>query len=240
MSVRRNMPKKLTDEDIKTSESLSGSVLVQDMGLNQVHESASVSFKEENEDDDDGDVFTDALDTLSLKHSISSVVEAMPSEDSQPRDYMMNRFLPAAKSMTVEQQQQPQYALKRQPLSFMSEPMRQIRDIVPDERRATPKRYESCITPPSYYHGIDDEDSEEDSSDDDETSEYLSKRGCGMMSPQICLKNSLGMLSSVRTSNHDQVKLSKVAQLKSRFQSVKQVSSQAFPLLFTSSSIVLI
>ncbi|KAL1219255.1 hypothetical protein V5N11_029540 [Cardamine amara subsp. amara] len=225
MSVRRNIPKKLTDDYIKTSESLSGSVLVQDLGLDQVHESFSVPFKEENEDgdDDDDDVFTDALDTLSLKHSVSSVVEAMPSDDSQPRDYMMNRFLPAAKSMTVEQQQQPQYGLKRQPLPFMSEPMRQIRDIVPDENRATPKRYESCITP-SYYHGIDDEESDEDSSDDDEASEYLSKRGCGMMSPQICFKNSLGMLSSVRTSGHDQVKLSKVAQLKSRFQSVKQLA----------------
>lgn len=229
MSVRRNMPKKLTDDESKTSESLSVSVLVQDMG--------SVPLKSPlgSEDDDDDDVFSDALDTLSLKHSISGVGEVMkqpmPSEDPQPRDFMLDRFLPAAKSMTVEQP--PQYAWKRQPLPLMSEPMRHIRDIVPAENRATPKRYESMISP-SYYQDIDDDEESEEDSEDDEVSEYLSKRGCGMMSPQLCFKNSIGMLSSVHGlkekpySSHDQVKSSKVAQLKSRFQSVKKVHSQAF------------
>ncbi|XP_010469391.1 PREDICTED: uncharacterized protein LOC104749449 [Camelina sativa] len=245
VSVRRNMPKQLHDVDSKTSESLSVSVLVQeDMGLDQVSESSSVPLKsplesleckhveEEESEDDDDDVFSDALDTLSLKHSINGVGEGakppmMPSEDPQPRAFMLDRFLPAAKSMTVEQP--TQYAWKRQPLPLMSEPMRQIRDIVPAENHATPKRYESVVSP-SYYQGIDyDEDSEEDS-DDDEVSEYLSKRGCGMMSPQVCFKNSLGMLSSVHGlkekpySSHDQVKSSKVAQLKSRFQSVKKLA----------------
>ncbi|XP_020884369.1 uncharacterized protein LOC9315548 isoform X2 [Arabidopsis lyrata subsp. lyrata] len=234
MSVRRNMPKQLTDES-KTGESLSVSVLV-----DQVPESASVPLKSPLEgkhveehagESEDDDVFSDALDTLSLKHSISGgvVVEAMkPSMPSEDPQFMLDRFLPAAKSMTVEQPSQ--YAWKRQPLPLMSETMRQIRDIVPAENRATPTRYESSFTP-SYYQDIDDEESEEDS-DDDEVSEYLSKRGCGMMSPQICFKNSLGMLSSahglketpysLRTSSHDQVKSSKVAQLKSRFQSVKK------------------
>lgn len=237
MSVRRNMPKQLTDEP-KTGESLSVSVLV-----DQVPESAFVPLKsslegkhvEENaEESEDDDVFSDALDTLSLKHSISGggVVEGMkPPMSSEDPQFMLDRFLPAAKSMTVDQP--PQYAWKRQPLPLMSETMRQIRDIVPAENRVTPTRYESMISP-SYYQ--DDEESEEDS-DDDEVSEYLSKRGCGMMSPQLCFKNSLGMLSSVhglkekpyslRTPSHDQVKSSKVAQLKSRFQSVKKVPSQA-------------
>ncbi|XP_020884370.1 uncharacterized protein LOC9315548 isoform X3 [Arabidopsis lyrata subsp. lyrata] len=239
MSVRRNMPKQLTDES-KTGESLSVSVLV-----DQVPESASVPLKSPLEgkhveehagESEDDDVFSDALDTLSLKHSISGgvVVEAMkPSMPSEDPQFMLDRFLPAAKSMTVEQPSQ--YAWKRQPLPLMSETMRQIRDIVPAENRATPTRYESSFTP-SYYQDIDDEESEEDS-DDDEVSEYLSKRGCGMMSPQICFKNSLGMLSSahglketpysLRTSSHDQVKSSKVAQLKSRFQSVKKLGSLA-------------
>ncbi|CAH8264680.1 unnamed protein product [Arabidopsis lyrata] len=236
MSVRRNMPKQLTDES-KTGESLSVSVLV-----DQVPESASVPLKSPLEgkhveehagESEDDDVFSDALDTLSLKHSISGgvVVEAMkPSMPSEDPQFMLDRFLPAAKSMTVEQPSQ--YAWKRQPLPLMSETMRQIRDIVPAENRATPTRYESSFIP-SYYQDIDDEESEEDS-DDDEVSEYLSKRGCGMMSPQICFKNSLGMLSSahglketpysLRTSSHDQVKSSKVAQLKSRFQSVKKLA----------------
>ncbi|CAA7019068.1 unnamed protein product [Microthlaspi erraticum] len=252
VSVRRNIAKKLTDDDhdddnSKTSESIPVPVLVQDMGLDQSQRPASVPFKcpleksieeEEEEESEDDDVFSDARDTLSLKHSISgsNVVDAtkppMPCEDHpQSRDYMMNRFLPAAKSMTVRQQQ-PQYAVKRQPIHVMSRPVRQIRDIIPaEENLATPKRYESFTTPLPYYHGTDDEESEEDDDDDDE---YLAKRGCGMMSPQVCFKNSLGMLSSVhglkekpyssRTSNHDQVKSSKVSQLKSRFQSVKKLA----------------
>ncbi|VVB17605.1 unnamed protein product [Arabis nemorensis] len=255
VSVRTNMAKKLTDDDSKTSESLSVPVLVQDMGLDQVPESASVPFKcplekaidgnlqsskgkqvqEEEAESEDDDVFSDALDTLSLKDSISGVVEAkklpVQSKDPQSQDFMLNRFLPAAKSMTVEQQ--PQYPLKRQPLPLMSETMRQIRDIVPAESRATPKRYESVSTPPYYHQGIYEEDSSEED-EDDEVSEYLSKRGCGMMSPQLCFKNSLGMLTSVnglkekpyslKTSSHDQAKSSKVAQLKSRFQSVKKLA----------------
>lgn len=239
MSVRRNMPKMLTDDESKTSESLSVSVLVQDMGSvplkSPMGSSEGKHVEEEESQDDDDDVFSDALDTLSLKHSISGVGEVMkppmPSEDPQPRDFMLDRFLPAAKSMTVEQP--PQYAWKRQPLPLMSEPMRHIRDIVPAENRATPKRYE-CMISPSYYQDIDDDEESEEDSDDDEVSEYLSKRGCGMMSPQLCFKNSIGVLSSVHGlkekpySSHDQVKSSKVAQLKSRFQSVKKVPSQAF------------
>ncbi|CAN7104053.1 unnamed protein product [Brassica rapa subsp. narinosa] len=227
VSVRKNMAKKLTHDDSKTSESPSVPVL----GLDHVPNTASVVFKSSlekaiEEESEDDDVFSDALDTLSLKQSVSGSIEAtkppMASEDpDQSRDFMLNRFLPAAKSMTMEQHQ-PQYAMKRQPSPFMSEPVRQIRDILP---AATPKRYEYNTTP-SYYHGLDDDTSDED---DEEASEYLSRRGCGM-SPQLCL----GMLSSVhglkekpyslRTSSHDQVKSSKVAQLKSRFQSVKKLA----------------
>ncbi|CAF1819625.1 hypothetical protein HID58_059201 [Brassica napus] len=227
VSVRKNMAKKLTHDDSKTSESPSLPVL----GLDHVPESASVVFKSSlekaiEEESEDDDVFSDALDTLSLKQSVSGSIEAtkppMASQDpDQSRDFMLNRFLPAAKSMTMDQQQ-PQYAMKRQPSPFMSEPVRQIRDILP---AATPKRYEYNTTP-SYYHGLDDDTSDED---EDEASEYLSRRGCGM-SPQLCL----GMLSSVhglkekpyslRTSSHDHVKSSKVSQLKSRFQSVKKLA----------------
>ncbi|CAN8316125.1 unnamed protein product [Cochlearia groenlandica] len=258
VSVRRNMAKKLTltdddddDDHTKTSESLSPNVLVQDMSLDQASESASVTLKcplekdivgtnhtrlhsskskhvvEEEEESEDDDVFSDALDTLSLKHNTSDVGEIVkpPLQSMDHQDnFMLNRFLPAAKSMTVKQK--PQYASKRQPLPAMSEPMRQIRDILPAENHSTPKWYGSNISP-SYYHGIDGQESEEDE-DEDEVSEYLSKRGCGM-SPQLCFKNSLGMLSSVhglkeKPSRHDQVKSSKVSLLKSRFRSVKKLA----------------
>lgn len=237
VSVRRNMAKKLTHDDSKTSES--ASVVFKshlekaniDGNLRRQLSSKGKQLEEE-EDDDDDDVFSDALDTLSLKHSVSGNAEATKpptasSEDpDQSRDFMLNRFLPAAKSMTMEQQQTDQYAMKRRPSPFMSKPVRQIRDIVP---APTPKRYEYNTTP-SYYQDTDDDDTS-DEYYEDEASEYLSRRGCGV-SPQLCL----GMLTSVhglkekpyslRTSSHDQVKSSKVSQLKSRFQSVKKVFPQ--------------
>ncbi|CAH8389350.1 unnamed protein product [Eruca vesicaria subsp. sativa] len=220
VSVRRNMAKKLTHDDSNTTS--------------LVQESASVVFKSplekavdgslrtqlsskgkhvEEEEEDDDDVFSDALDTLSLKNSISGKVEASEDPD-QCQDFMLNRFLPAAKSMTMEQQQ-PQYVMKRQPSPYMSEPVRQIRDILLPA--ATPNRY-AYNTTPSYYQDIDYDTSDED---EDEASEYLSRRGCGMMSPQLCFKNSLGMLSSVPGLKE---KSSKVSQLKSRFQSVKKLA----------------
>ncbi|KAF2531793.1 hypothetical protein F2Q70_00030585 [Brassica cretica] len=64
------------------------------------------------EEEEEEDVFSDARDTysyFSANHSITgvsgySVVETKnPSEDHQSRDFMLNRFLPAAKAMTVEQ-----------------------------------------------------------------------------------------------------------------------------------------
>jgi len=198
----------------------------------------------EESDDDEDDVFSDALDTLSPKdsfsfnNSISGVseyggVETKKPLDAQSRDFMMSRFLPAAKAMTVEQSH---YASNRKPSTFMAEPTIQIRELVPGEKQQTPNRYDVSIVPSYYYHqDIDDEESKV-GEEDDEVSEYayLSKRGCGML-PQLCFKDSLGMLNTVpgfkakhnspiTSPSHDQVKSSKVAQLKYRFQSVKKLA----------------
>lgn len=209
---------------------------------------------EESEDDED-DVFSDALDTLSPKDSFSfnnsisgvsgygGVETKKPlklSEDTQSREFMLNRFLPAAKAMTVDQ---PHYASNRKPSSFMPEPTIKIRELVPVEKQQTPNMYDEFIVP--SYQDLNDEESEKDgkADEDDEVSEYayLSKRGCGML-PQLCFKDSLGMLntvpgfkakhnSPVTSPSHDQVKSSKVSQLKSRFQSVKKVPLLYFELL---------
>ncbi|ESQ33950.1 hypothetical protein EUTSA_v10007223mg [Eutrema salsugineum] len=192
--------------------------------------------------EDEDDVFSDARATLSPKdsfsinHSLSGVsgygvVETKKplnrSADAQSRDFMLNRFLPAAKAMTVEQ---PHYASNRKPSTFMSEPTIQIRELVPGEKRQTPNRYDESIVPPYYDHqDINDEESEEDDVDDGVSEyAYLPKRGCGML-PQLCFKESLGMLNTVpglkaKHSHDHQVKSSKVSQLKSRFQSVKKLA----------------
>ncbi|KAG7593271.1 hypothetical protein ISN45_Aa01g020790 [Arabidopsis thaliana x Arabidopsis arenosa] len=194
----------------------------------------------EESDDDEDDVFSDALDTLSPKdsfsfnNSISGVseyggVETKKPLDAQSRDFMMSRFLPAAKAMTVEQ---PHYASSRKPSTFMPEPMIQMRELVPGDKQQTPNRYDE-----SYYYHQDIDDDEGGADDkDDEVSEYayLSKKGCGML-PQLCFKDSIGMLNTVSgfkakhnspitSPSHDQVKSSKVAQLKYRFQSVKKLA----------------
>ncbi|KAG2320682.1 hypothetical protein Bca52824_013895 [Brassica carinata] len=186
----------------------------------------------EEEEEEPEDVFSDARDTLSYfsaNHSITGVsgygvVETKnPSEDLQSRDFMLNRFLPAAKAMTVEQ---PHYGSNRKPSSFMPEPMIQTRDLVPEEKRQTPNRYaESALVP--YYDHHQDVDDEESVDDDVAEYAYLSRRGCGML-PQFCFKESVAMLpgfkAEQKSPSHDQVKSSKVALLKSRFQSIKQLA----------------
>lgn len=153
------------------------------------------------------DVFSDARDTLS--YSITGVsgygvVETKnPFEDLQSRDFMLNRFLPAAKAMTVEQ---PHYGSNRKPSTFMPEPTIQIRDLVPEEKRQTPNRYGD------HHQDIDAEESVDD--DDD-----ISRRGCGML-PQFCFKESVTMVCF----KSKQKSPSKASQLKSRFQSIKQLA----------------
>uniref|UniRef100_A0A1J3J809 Uncharacterized protein n=1 Tax=Noccaea caerulescens TaxID=107243 RepID=A0A1J3J809_NOCCA len=289
VSVRRFKTHKFTSDDDSCSSSVQ--VLVPEIGLDQVTESASVPFtweqapgrlkendlrpqqvceskqqvftpclppgkvtlekaidgnmtkfqskdvEEESEDEED-DVFSDARDTLN--HSVSGygvvVTKKKPltlSEDSLSRDFMLNRFLPAAKAMTVEQ---PHYASNRKPSTFMSEPTIQVREFVSEEKRPTPNRYdESAIVPYYHYHQDIDDDDDEESEDEEEEEEndkddheyaYLSKRGCGML-PQLC---SLGMMNTLvpgfkaTSPSHDQVKSSKASQLKSKFQSAKKLA----------------
>ncbi|KAJ0233691.1 hypothetical protein HA466_0280390 [Hirschfeldia incana] len=210
----------------------------------------NLSSKTKQVDEEEGseDVFSDARDTLSPKdsfsvnHSISGVsgygvvaekkkTQKNPCEDPQSRDFMLNRFLPAAKAMTVEQSR---YALNRKPSSFMSEPTLQIRELVPEEKRQNSKRYDESVALPYHDHKYtDDNESEEEDGLDGEVSEYayLPRRGCGML-PQLCFKESIGMLNTVpvlktkhkSSPSHDEFKSSKVSQLKSRFQSVKQLA----------------
>ncbi|KAJ0232136.1 hypothetical protein HA466_0293410 [Hirschfeldia incana] len=175
-------------------------------------------------EEEEKDAFTDARDTLSYfsaNHSITGVsgygvVETKnPSgQDLQSRDFMLNRFLPAAKAMTVEQ---PHYGSNRKPSTFMPEPTIQIRELVPEEKRQNPNKYGESALVPYYNHhrDIDVEESEEE--EDDEV--YLSKRGCGMF-PQLCFKESVTILKTVP----DQAKSSKVSLLKSRFQFIKQLA----------------
>lgn len=160
----------------------------------------------ESENDDDDDVYSDALDTLSPTDSFSmngSVSDlsgsgglvAKPSgtfsTDPQTRDFMMSRFLPAAKAMTLET---PQYASRKQ--SMAPEQPREVKKVVVKDRTPLVNQYESIVIP-HYNQDVDvDEEETEDEYDDYEDSGNLSRKSCGLL-PQLCFKNSLCLLNPV-------------------------------------------
>ncbi|XWS18511.1 hypothetical protein CRYUN_Cryun32bG0050000 [Craigia yunnanensis] len=150
------------------------------------------------------DVYSDALDTLSPTDSfsmncgISSLSGlggpvARPSRtfstDPQTRDFMMSRFLPAAKAMILAK---PQYASRKQ--SMAPEQPRKVKKVVDRDRKPPVNQYESIIIQ-HYNKGVDEEETE-DEYEDYEDSGNLSRKACGLL-PRLCFKNSLCLLNPV-------------------------------------------
>ncbi|KAI9086195.1 hypothetical protein K1719_031916 [Acacia pycnantha] len=195
-------------------------------------------------DDDDDDIFSDALDKLSFTGSFSMNCSASGlsgldnfdakksgtfSTDQQTRDFMMSRFLPAAKAMTL---QPPQYASRKNsgPLeqpkhsglleqprhsglleqprhSGLLEQPREIKKSVPEEKKPLPNnKYVSAIIPYTGPSQEEEESEDEDKNKGDrhyEESADISAKGCGLI-PQLRIGNSLCLLNSVpgmKTSN---------------------------------------
>ncbi|AET04255.2 DUF688 family protein [Medicago truncatula] len=153
------------------------------------------NLEEDDDDDNDDDAFSDALETLSSTESLcvsgldnldANKCRISSTDDKQAQEFMMNRFLPAAKAMTLQTHQhapRKQSVLLQQPStklvseeknSFVNN--RNITDIVPytDQYR----------------------EEEEEESDHDETDYYanISAKGCGLF-PTSCIKNSLCLLN---------------------------------------------
>ncbi|BAT73613.1 hypothetical protein LR48_Vigan01g046100 [Vigna angularis] len=160
---------------------------------------------EDNDDyDNDDDVFSDALETLSpteplsMNCSVSGVsgldnldsnMCGASSTDKQAHDFMMSRFLHAAKAVTI---QPPQYISSRKQ-SVLAEQPREFIKLVPEQKKSFVNRYITDIVP---YNGQCQEDEEEESGD--ETNDYanISSKGCGLL-PRLCVRNSLCMLNPV-------------------------------------------
>ncbi|KAJ4851402.1 hypothetical protein Tsubulata_014738 [Turnera subulata] len=200
-------------------------------------------------DDEDGDMYSDALETLSPTNSLSmncsmSGVSGLDGPIVKPsgtfatdpltRDFMMNRFLPAAKAMTLEQ---PQYASKKQPVPV--EQPRQIVKMASVERTPPVRRIEYAIVP-SYGLGVDEEESDDEYSECDDSSINIPTKGCSWV-PRLCFKNSLCLLNPVpglkvrakgsTSSSHESEKRSKAASVRqqspiTRKQSRDPVSKQ--------------
>ncbi|XP_061357913.1 uncharacterized protein LOC133302183 [Gastrolobium bilobum] len=164
------------------------------------HESSKEEIQEKkSSDSDDGDeVYLDALDTLSRTESflMSSTVsvlsgwddqEVQPSgsfsSDQQARDFMIDRFLPAAKAMTSEP---PQYASKK-PL-VGQEQQKQLKKVVSIER-SRPLNQHRPKALPHYTQDIGREGSKNES-DDCSGSENYTPTACGLF-PRFCLLNTI-------------------------------------------------
>ncbi|KAJ8761454.1 hypothetical protein K2173_001587 [Erythroxylum novogranatense] len=195
------------------------------------------------------DVYSDAHDTISPTDSFSMNCSAAAlsgydgvsvkpsgsfSTDPLTRDFMMSRFLPAAKAMALEP---PHYASRKQSTA-----------IVQAEAVAVPGQSTKVVNvtkPPQTIpkgssiipcHGLDlEEEEEEEESDDDydnySTSHSIATKGCGLL-PRLCFKNSLSILNplsglKVRTQGsmahiHNAVKPKKASSTKTQSQNWKK------------------
>ncbi|GMI93491.1 hypothetical protein like AT1G29240 [Hibiscus trionum] len=157
------------------------------------------------ESDNEDDVYSDALDTLSPTDSFSMNCSisglsgsdgpaAKPSgtfsTDPQTQDFMLRRFLPAAMAMTLET---PKYASRKQ--SVAPEQPREVKKVVVGDRKPPVNRYESAIVP-YYNQDVVEEEETEDEYDDYNDSGNLSRKACGLL-PRLCFKSSLGLLNPV-------------------------------------------
>ncbi|KAF7833916.1 uncharacterized protein G2W53_008775 [Senna tora] len=146
---------------------------------------------------DDGDeAYQDALDTLSrtesffMNCSVSGLSglddqELQQSEsfsrDQQARNFMIGRFLPAAKAIACET---PQYMSRKPPLVVQEQP-RQVKEVV-SRQRDSPHRQ---IVLSHYNQNIGTEESEDEDDDYNESENHATKV-CGLF-PRFCLLNPL-------------------------------------------------
>ncbi|GFS34004.1 arginine N-methyltransferase, putative [Actinidia rufa] len=173
---------------------------------------------------DSDEAYQDALDTLSrtesfcLNCSVSGLSgfdgpEMKPSgtfsTDPQTRDFMMGRFLPAAKAMASET---PQYASRKQPAV-----KEQSRQIINEDKRP-PLHRPIAYNLPNYAE--DDKEEESDGEDDDfDEPGNLSTKVCGLL-PKFCLKGSLCLLNPVSgMSVRTRVPMSPAVRTQARFAS---------------------
>ncbi|XP_073297136.1 uncharacterized protein [Primulina huaijiensis] len=157
------------------------------------------------ESEDSDEAFTDALDTLSLTESfflncsMSGVsgfdnldMKLKPSgsfsTDPRTREFMMDRFLPAAKAMTSEA---PHYAPRKH---VVQEQPQQLKKILLQDQT-------SLLYGPGfanrYSHYLDDQEEESDEESNYDQRPNL-RSVCGLL-PRFCFKNSLCRLNPLPT-----------------------------------------
>ncbi|KAG5235071.1 Polyadenylate-binding protein [Salix suchowensis] len=224
-SVSMSKIKAYSSDDRVNKSSFSGEVANEKAGLDS---------------NDDDDVYSDALETLSPKDSISmncsatglsgfDVPPVKPpgtfSTDRQTRDFMMSRFLPAAKAMAMEP---AHHASRKQPMAVESS--RQITKVVHENRTPPPNKSQRFIIP-HYDQDIEEKESEDECDGYENSGHLLSTKACGWF-PRLCFKNSVGLLNPIpglklrtqvsMSSTIDVEKLSRATSSRSYSQTVKK------------------
>ncbi|KAJ8549472.1 hypothetical protein K7X08_033179 [Anisodus acutangulus] len=164
-------------------------------------DSLAESIYQRGDKESEDDAYSDAPETmsptesLSLDCSVSGLSGHQSSDlqpsgtfsiDSQTRDFMMSRFLPAAKAVVLET---PQYVHKK-PVSC-EQPM-PVKRLVPVERKPPAKPLES--NPVSYYSSYPADVGSETEDDVSENQHKKPSKGWKFF-PWICVKNSLCLLN---------------------------------------------
>lgn len=162
----------------------------------------SLNCKDESDSESGDDAFSDALDTLSLteswsfNYSVSGISGYLSSGvkpsgtfsiDTQTRDFMMNRFLPAAKAVVLET---PEYAVKK--ASLLEEKPRVVKKAVSREMKPSLRQYSSDALPyyTQYINNLESEDEDQESV----APTKKSGKAWGIL-PRFCVKNSLCLLN---------------------------------------------
>lgn len=164
-------------------------------------ESPRLGAKEEDDpDSDDDEAFSDALETLSrtdsqfMNCSLSglSALDGPGSRysgnlltDSRTRDFMIDRFLPAAVAMASET---PQYPLRKQPV--VREPVKPVNG----DRKSLPYQCRPHVVPHHPYD-VETEDSGNEDEDYDDSGNMTAK-ACGLL-PRFCVKSSFCLLNPI-------------------------------------------
>lgn len=152
----------------------------------------------------EGDDYSDALDTLSptdtvsMKCSVGGLSEfggsdAKPcgnfSADTQTKDLMMKRFLPAAKAMVLDT---PQYVPKKQ--SMTPDRPRPVKKAVSGEMKPLHEQKYPTIVP--HYVKHKEEQGSEEEDDEPVNTGKKTVKAFGLFS-RFCLKNTLCLLNPV-------------------------------------------
>ncbi|KAL3617031.1 hypothetical protein CASFOL_039425 [Castilleja foliolosa] len=159
----------------------------------------SLECKDESSSESEDDTYSDALNALSPTETCSGVSGVRHSGkflvDKQTRDFMMDRFLPAAKAVVLE--------TPKKPMAIDSGP-KEVKKVVSVSGEITKpllRQYGSDKLPPYYRHpdfdNVESDEDEEVSRGGDVVPVSSKKAGksWGINIPKICVKSSLCLLN---------------------------------------------